>query len=205
MTTRSRISSLRTQIVRRFSSDASSAATSLRIVDPHHHFFSPHHPKLHLTLKNLGLNKDYLLPDYEKDFSIIDPRSSSSGGGGGGGLKLIVDSSVHVEALPEDSVEEINFVRCVIKKSKTKCKTSDNNDNNHDKINRQICNVKGIVASCDITSKNTREQLIMLKKTSPALVKGVRWICNYDGDLKHGEIPVESKVMSMAFTIILII
>ena len=118
-----------------------------RIVDPHHHFYTPSveaGPGGHSGfLRKLGA-PDYPPEDYVKDK---------------GSLNIV--KSVHVEALPDDGVQEAAWVSQLIKDGRAPT-------------------VKAIVGKVDLAAPDAAQKLDALVKTSD-LVKGVRYIIDYDG------------------------
>ena len=118
-----------------------------RIVDPHHHFYTPSveaGPGGHSGfLRKLGA-PDYPPEDYVKDK---------------GSLNIV--KSVHVEALPDDGVQEAAWVASLIEAGRAPT-------------------VKAIVGKVDLAAPDAAQKLEALVKTSD-LVKGVRYIIDYDG------------------------
>ena len=118
-----------------------------RIVDPHHHFYTPsveEGPGGHSGfLRKLGA-PDYPPEDYVKDKD-----------------QLNIVKSVHVEALPDDGVAEAAWVSQLIKDGRAPT-------------------VKAIVGKVDLAAPDAAQRLEALVKTSD-LVKGVRYIIDYDG------------------------
>ena len=118
-----------------------------RIVDPHHHFYTPSveaGPGGHSGfLRKLGA-PDYPPEDYVKDKAALN-----------------IVKSVHVEALPDDGVAEAAWVSQLIKDGRAPT-------------------VKAIVGKVDLAAPDAAQKLEALVKTSD-LVKGVRYIIDYDG------------------------
>ena len=118
-----------------------------RIVDPHHHFYTPsveEGPGGHSGfLRKLGA-PDYPPEDYVKDKS-----------------QLNIVKSVHVEALPDDGVQEAAWVASLVEAGRAPT-------------------VKAIVGKVDLAAPDAAQKLDALVKTSD-LVKGVRYIIDYDG------------------------
>mgnify|MGYP001196232115 CR=1 FL=1 len=118
-----------------------------RIVDPHHHFYTPSveaGPGGHSGfLRKLGA------PDYAPEEYVKDKGS------------LNIVKSVHVEALPDDGVQEAAWVASLIEAGRAPT-------------------VKAIVGKVDLAAPDAAQKLEALVKTSD-LVKGVRYIIDYDG------------------------
>ena len=118
-----------------------------RIVDPHHHFYTPsveEGPGGHSGfLRKLGA-PDYPPEEYVKDKAALN-----------------IVKSVHVEALPDDGVQEAAWVASLIDAGRAPT-------------------VKAIVGKVDLAAPDAAQKLDALVKTSD-LVKGVRYIIDYDG------------------------
>jgi predicted TIM-barrel fold metal-dependent hydrolase len=118
-----------------------------RIVDPHHHFYTPSveaGPGGHSGfLRKLGA------PDYPPEEYVRDKD------------QLNIVKSVHVEALPDDGVQEAAWVASLIEAGRAPT-------------------VKAIVGKVDLAAPDAAQKLEALVKTSD-LVKGVRYIIDYDG------------------------
>ena len=118
-----------------------------RIVDPHHHFYTPSveaGPGGHSGfLRKLGA------PDYPPEEYVKDKA------------QLNIVKSVHIEALPDDGVAEAAWVASLVKAGKAPT-------------------VKAIVGKVDLAAPDAAQKLDALVKTSD-LVKGVRYIIDYDG------------------------
>ena len=118
-----------------------------RIVDPHHHFYTPSveaGPGGHSGfLRKLGA------PDYPPEDYVKDKQ------------QLNIVKSVHVEALPDDGVQEAAWVASLIEAGRAPT-------------------VKAIVGKVDLAAPDAADKLEALVKTSD-LVRGVRYIIDYDG------------------------
>ena len=120
------------------------AAQSLKvpadIVDCHHHFFLPSRNAFQGFLKGLGA------PDYTPEQYAADCGS------------LPVSKTVHVEALPDDGLQEAAWVESLGDRHK----------------------VGAIVAKADLSSPDAAAVLDRLAAAAPRL-RGIRYILDYDG------------------------
>lgn len=119
-----------------------------RIVDPHHHFYTPS------VEAGAGSHSGFLrklgAPDYPPEEYIKDKGS------------LNIVKSVHVEALPDDGAAEVEWVASLVKA-------------------KRAPTIKAIVGKVDLAAPDAGERLDALVKAAPDLVKGVRYIIDYDG------------------------
>jgi len=142
----------------------------LRIVDPHHHFFAPSlNPALHATLSSAGIRGDHLPSDHARDFSTST------------GLEVV--ASVHVEALPDNAVDEVLLVEAL---------ASESAPETYGEANRASF-VRAVVASCDLSAPDAAARLEALMAASPTRLRGVRWITNFAGALEPGEAAIVSR------------
>mmetsp|Transcript_71093 Transcript_71093/g.143087 ORF Transcript_71093/g.143087 Transcript_71093/m.143087 type:complete len:463 (+) Transcript_71093:62-1450(+) len=194
----------------RLFSTAPTALLPLEIVDPHHHFFAPtQDPALHATLARIGVTADHLPADHAKDFDV-------------GASRVVVSASVHVEALPDDGLGEVAFVERLLAGGGAR-EAGGGGLASHGSGGSKgesvvvssppppllspppptcttvvplsgvvVPPVRGLVVSCDLSRPDVEEELERLANSSPR-VKGVRWICNYAGDLKDGETAIVSR------------
>eukprot|EP00980_Cylindrotheca_fusiformis_P024443 scaffold11924_cov118-Cylindrotheca_fusiformis.AAC.4 len=119
-------------------------------LDAHHHFSDTANNSFQCFLRQLAKDVCYLPQHYHRD--VVVPLSKV-------GVKVV--GSVHVECLPDDSLEEALWIESLTSST-----------------------VVAIVASCDLTSPSIAQELAALKAGCPK-VKGVRWILDcvgkYDG------------------------
>jgi len=88
----------------------------------------------------------------------------------GSGIRHV--GSVHVEAIPDDGVQEVNWIESLSSSSSSSSSSTST--------------VKAIVASCNLADDNVDTQLQQLKQSSPK-VKGIRWILDCVGPIsEHG-------------------
>lgn len=113
------------------------------IIDPHHHFLEPQSNAFQGFLKSLGV------PMYGADAYLADLAS------------VPIKKSVHVEAMPDDGVAEVEWVDRLVQEGKAPT-------------------VGAIVAQCDLSADDASAQLDAIKAAS-SLVRGIRYILDYDG------------------------
>ena len=89
--------------------------------------------------------------------------------------RLPVRTSVHVEAIPDTGLEEVTWLDALA---------------NSSAVADVVC--EGIVASWNPATKDVAA-LDAIVKAAPRRVRGIRWICNYDGALAAGESYVASR------------
>lgn len=117
------------------------------IVDPHHHFLAVDEP-FHAFLKGLGA-PSYTAAQYTADSAGVPIRAT-----------------VHVEAIPDEPLGEVNFVEKLAAAGE--------------------CKVGTIVAACNLADDDAAAQLDALCAASPR-VKGIRYILDYEGPFNKGE------------------
>lgn len=126
------------------------------VVDPHHHFLDTANNSFQSFLNSFGKNLVSLPEDYTRD--VIDKLANV-------GVKMI--GTVHVEAMPDDGVDEISWVERMATEGR--------------------CNfVKGYVASANLTNDDIDNQLQKLVGTTPKL-RGIRWILDCVGKFEGGK------------------
>lgn len=118
-----------------------------QLLDAHHHFVDTKNNKFQSFLGSLIPNEIAVAEDYERD--VIQPLRAA-------GVEIV--GSVHVEAMPDDGVEDVVWVSSLPNTT-----------------------VKGLVGSCDLTQPNVDDLLQQLKDAAPTKVKGVRWILDCVG------------------------
>ena len=120
------------------------AALPKKFFDPHHHFFDTGLPWASYV-NSLVPGIQYFPENYTR--SVVDPIQDAS-------VEFL--GSVHVEALPDDGVEEVKWVQSFVDTGR-------------------YANAKAIVGSCDLSRPDVDNCLRDLKAASP-LVSGVRWL-----------------------------
>ncbi|CAB9531798.1 amidohydrolase 2 [Seminavis robusta] len=125
-----------------------------RVIDAHHHFVDTRESgNIQTFQKFLGsLLKDevYLADQYHSD--VVEPLKQEG---------IILDTSVHVECMPDDGAQEAAWIESIA-------------SNDHK------CTVAVIVGSADLTSPTIDNDLTKLCATSPK-VHGIRWIVDCVG------------------------
>ena len=128
----------------------------LEFLDCHHHFYDTWNNDFQSFLGRFNPDAAYLPEDYRgdvvesiQDSEILTRRNVQHIG------------SVHVEAMPDDGMKEVEWVESLLASSDT-------------------CTVKAFVASCDLASDDVQTKLEQLKDASPR-VKGIRWILDCTG------------------------
>jgi predicted TIM-barrel fold metal-dependent hydrolase len=131
------------------SSDPHPALPS-EFLDSHHHFSDTGKNSFQSFLGRLAPNACYLPQDYHQD--IVAPLSK---------LGVTVVGSVHIECLPDDGLEEAQWVESLTPST-----------------------VMAIVASCNLSSPTVDQDLANIKHGCPK-VRGIRWVLDcvgkYDG------------------------
>jgi len=130
---------------------------NIDFLDCHHHFYDTKQNTFQKFLGRFNPQATYLPDDYYRDVieSINNCESKSLA------MKQFKHiGSVHVEAIPDDGISEVQWVESLSSSS----------------------TVKAIVASCNLADENVDATLQSLKDTS-SKVKGIRWILDYVGDI----------------------
>ena len=138
----------------------------LTMIDSHHHFFDPPNNTFQAFLKSLNAPA-YLPFQYETD--VIELIFNKHG--------IQVEGTVHLVALPDDGIKEVEWVEHLIYK-KNECPY-----------------IKAIVASCNLSSPNAEAELDCLTNGSihanvnnyENRVKGIRWILDCVGPFDDGK------------------
>jgi predicted TIM-barrel fold metal-dependent hydrolase len=121
-----------------------------RILDAHHHFLDTrpdpgNADTFQAFLASLLKQEQYLPENYTRD--AVESLQQHG---------IVLDASVHVEAMPDDGPEEVAWIE-------------------HLSVRDPKCTVCAIVGSCDLTSVTIDEDLKRLCQASSKL-RGVRWI-----------------------------
>jgi hypothetical protein len=146
-----------------------------RMIDPHFHFLDPvSHPEQHATLLRAHPDlQPYLPEDYRRDFT-----------------QLAVEKSVHMEVIPDDFVREVVWVQQLVTGGR-------HGGGAGEALAQQEVPrapwVHGIVAAADPTQPDFEQILRRCREASPLLLKGIRWILNWDGELQPGETPTVER------------
>ena len=138
----------------------------ITIIDSHHHFLDPQNNPFQAFLKSLNA-PTYLPFQYEAD--VIDPIFKKHG--------IQVEGTVHMEALPDDGIKEVQWIEHLI----------------HNK--KECSYVKAIVASCNLSSPTAEAELECLTNGSihsnldnyENKVKGIRWVLDCVGPFDAGK------------------
>mmetsp|Transcript_24953 Transcript_24953/g.52465 ORF Transcript_24953/g.52465 Transcript_24953/m.52465 type:complete len:352 (+) Transcript_24953:190-1245(+) len=126
------------------------------IIDPHHHFLDSANNPFQSFFRSQAGDVTYLPEHYVAD--VIRPLAD---------LGIHFRGSVHVEAMPDDGADELDWVEGMIETGRCSY-------------------VKGFVASCDLTLETAEEEMERLRRASPARLRGVRWILNCVGKYRGG-------------------
>jgi len=132
----------------------SSTTKPSRIVDAHHHFYDPPGKHFNALLNSLGV------PAYMPEAYAAESAA------------LPVTHSVHIEAIADDSVAEVEWVASLVSEGR--------------------CKVGAIVAACNLSVASDAElapqqaELARIASASP-LVRGIRQILDYDGPFNGGQ------------------
>jgi predicted TIM-barrel fold metal-dependent hydrolase len=146
------------------SSSSPSSYYPKEVIDPHHHFLDTANNSFQTFLNTIATNVTYLPRDYTRD--VIQPLAKV-------GVTMI--GTVHVEAMPDNGVDEVAWVEQQMMTTVTDDMTSSSNY------------VKGYVASANLTHEDIEQQLqLLLKTTTPNKLRGIRWIVDCVGKYMEG-------------------
>uniref|UniRef100_A0A7S2E0J5 Amidohydrolase-related domain-containing protein n=1 Tax=Octactis speculum TaxID=3111310 RepID=A0A7S2E0J5_9STRA len=148
------------------------------MIDPHFHFLDPiTYPEQHATLIRAHPDLEPFLPQ--------DYAEAMAAAAAGCGRRLA--ASVHLEVIPEDGVREVAWVQSLVDGG-----SGGGSGGGGGHSSNYKSPVRGIVATADPSTPEFPQELDRCLAASP-LVRGVRWILNYDGPLLQGETPTVDR------------